>query len=208
MSGSNNETLQTYQDHFDRYIEGTAHETLEHEAQARWIRDVLTYAEVDDPILEIGSAFGRDAKYMQSLGYAPILTDAFDVAIEHLRDNGHDATKLNVITDEIEGDYKVIIACAVFLHFTESELRDVLVKLSGHILPDGVLAFSVKNGEGEEWSEEKMGAPRYFHYWSPQTIQPVLEECGYEMVDLRLEENDKWLHIIAKPKVSPDTPSV
>jgi predicted TPR repeat methyltransferase len=177
---------------------------LEHEAQAKWISDALAYAETSDKILEIGSAFGRDAEFMQALGYSPTLTDAFDAAVEYLHSNGHEATKLNVLTDKLEDEYKVIIACAVFLHFTEDEFRDVLMKLSDHIERDGVLAFSVKNGEGEEWSDEKMGAPRYFHYWNPQKIQPLLEESGYEVLNLRLEENDKWLYVIAKPKEESD----
>lgn len=200
MNEPNKKTLETYQNHFDNYIAGTPGVTEEHESQGVWIKEVLQYAQVADPVLEIGSAFGRDAAYMRALGYDPQVTDAFDAAVDYLRDHGFNATKLNVLTDEIEGKYKVIIACAVFLHFTESELRSVLTKLVDHIAAGGVLGFTLKNGEGEEWSDEKMDAPRYFHYWNVQTLQPILEDCGYGVISIRVVEGDKWLQVIVRPR--------
>src|SRR5258708_2086296 len=148
---SNERTLQTYQDKFDNYVGMTTQETSGH--QQVWIEHLLTMIDKNDSILEIGSAFGRDAQFIINAGYTNVMvTDAFDAALEELRKRDFDKVqKLNVLTDEPEGMYSLIIAAAVFLHFSEDELKTVLANLHEHINNDGILAFSVKQGDGEEW---------------------------------------------------------
>ena len=198
--GSNDQTLEVYQRHFDRYVEGTVQETGPDHCQGKWIADVLERISPDAKILEIGSAFGRDARFMESLGYHPELSDAFDAAVEYLNENGFEARKLNVLQDNIGSTYDLIIASAVFLHFTEEDFRYVLQKLRKNINPGGVLAFSVKNGDGEEWSDHKMGELRYFRYWRTPEIEALLSESGYNLEDARESDDHKWLHFMSSPR--------
>ena len=41
--------------------------------------------------------------------------------MDHLQAQGHNAKKLNVLTDEITGPYNLVFADAVFHHFTTSD---------------------------------------------------------------------------------------
>lgn len=195
---SNAKTLKVYSDHFDRYISGTAGVTTADEFQGKWLQQILGRLSKDARILEIGSAFGRDAKFMQDHGYAPELTDAFDVAVEYLDAHGFTARKLNILTDEIGSQYDAIIACAVFLHFTKEEFVQVLNTCHAHLDKTGILAFSLKKGDGELWTDQKMDAPRYFHYWQPEDMRSFLVNAKLKVIDERITEDGKWLHYITE----------
>ena len=195
----NKTTLNTYQEHFDNYVAKTPQETTG--MQKEWIESLLSQIDYDTPILEIGSAFGRDAAFIQAAGFSNIaLTDAFDAAIRELHERGFEASKLNILTDEPEEKYGLIFASAVFLHFTAEELESVLRKLSSHLEQDGILSFSVKQGDGEEWTSEKMEAPRYFRYWQPEPLREVVEANGYEVTTLdNIDDSQKWLAVTCRP---------
>jgi SAM-dependent methyltransferase len=194
---SNSKTLETYNEHFSNYIDGTVQVTSGFQAQ--WLEYLLSLHSEDSRILELGSAFGRDAIFITGKGFTNFLaTDAFDAAVETLRAKGLNAKKLNLLTDAIEGEYDLILASAVFLHFTATEFNQVLAKVKAALSTDGILGFSVKNGSGEEWSDAKMGAPRFFHYWGEDDLRRTLDEIGYTIVDLRHSDDDKWIHVTAR----------
>ena len=195
---SNTTTLATYQEYFSNYLAGTA--TVASGFQERWLASLLKGLPTSANVLEIGSATGRDAAYMRDLGYDVQTSDAIDAALRELKRKGFSPIRLNVITDEIDGEYDLILASAVFLHFTEMELRIVLEKLRSHIAQEGRLAFSVKQGMGDEWSVHKMSAPRYFKYWQPDTLASLLHEYDYVIKDMRITEDNKWLHFMCGMK--------
>lgn len=198
---TNQTTLNTYQEKFDKYVAGTSQEVSD--TQKTWMNEVLDRVDKDAPILEVGSAFGRDAAFIQAAGYTGItVTDAFDAAVDALKERGFaDAKKLNVLTDEPEGDYGLIFASAVFLHFTEHEFETALQKLHGHLGVSGLLAFTVKEGDGEEWNSAKMEAPRFFHYWREEPLKQTVQKCGYKILEVATNEEfgQKWLAVTAQP---------
>jgi predicted TPR repeat methyltransferase len=77
----------------------------------------------------------------------------------------------------------------------------VLAKIHKALNDGGRFAFSLKQGDGEGWSEEKLGAPRYFCYWTQEQIEQVLSKTGYSSFEVTDggsgHNNAKWLHIIA-----------
>ena len=97
----------------------------------------------------------------------------------------------------------MIFADAVFLHFTEPELRLVLNKVHEALKPTGRLAFTLKAGEGEESTIRKMDGPRYFHFWLEDEITQILQETGFSEVTITTDEDFRgkgrpdWLHITA-----------
>lgn len=191
---SNARTLATYNEHFSNYVDGTAQVTSGF--QKAWLEYLLSNIQKDAPILEIGSAFGRDVAFITEQGFTQLLaTDAFDAAVDTLRSRGFKTEKLNVLEDTIDGQFDLIVASAVFLHFTIAEFLAALNKLKANLTTEGIFGFSVKNGVGEEWSAAKMGAPRFFHYWTEADLRANLNELGYRIVDFRHSEDDKWLHV-------------
>ena len=200
MDNSNKITLDSYQNNFQNYIEGTARSTKDDHFQGQWITSVLNMLTKNARILEIGSAFGRDAQFIYEKGYHNLeLSDAFDAAVEHLNQKGLPARKLNILQDDLKESYDAVFASAVFLHFTRDELRAVLNKLIINLSPTGYLAFSVKQGSGDEWSDHKMGSPRYFCYWQNDELVKLLNSSGYKIVDICNTEDQKWIHVVAQP---------
>ena len=120
--------------------------------------------------------------------------------VKLLREQGHDAKVLNVLTDELGGPHDLVIANAVFLHFKSAELKAVLKKIYASLQPGGTLAFTVKKGTGSGWSAEKMNGPRFFCYWQAQPLRKVVADTGFTNIELAEAKttNANWLQIIAR----------
>ena len=199
MSEMNNRTIESYNAHVQEYIDGTAHAVSG--VVKDWLDGSLADVPKDAKILEFGSAFGRDAEYLAELGYAVQCTDASTVFVDLLQAKGLDAKVLNAITDELPQGLDFVLANAVLLHFTRDEAMQVIGKVYGALEPNGKFAFSLKQGEGEGWSEEKLGAPRFFCYWTEPQIREVLESTGFGDVEIsgdKATANNTWLQIVAK----------
>jgi SAM-dependent methyltransferase len=108
---------------------------------------------------------------------------------------------LNALQDEFGHDYDALYANAVFLHFRPEQFQVVLRKSFDCLKPGGILAFSVKRGEGDGWSDHNLGAPRYFHYWQMSDLQEAVKAADFKIVELseRAGSGDNyWLQIIAR----------
>lgn len=127
-----------------------------------WLNKTLSYIKKEDNILEIGSGFGRDAKYLESLGYKVQRSDATKAFLDILKKQGHEARLLNILTHEIDKGYSLIFANLAFPHLPVQEFIIVLHKILLSLKPEGVLSFSLKYGDGEEWTEKKFGHDAIF----------------------------------------------
>ncbi|HVI52281.1 MAG TPA: methyltransferase domain-containing protein [Candidatus Sulfotelmatobacter sp.] len=199
MAGSNDETLRSYAARVQEYVLGTS-QTVSGPSKD-WIDRALAGLPGSARVMELGSAFGRDAAYMASLGYDVECTDAVDGFVALLQSRGFRARSFNALTDELAGPYDLVMANAVLLHFTADELAVVLERLRRALAPGGRLAFSLKAGEGEEWSSAKLAAPRYFRYWEQDGVAALLRAAGFagwqawEAVTDRAHA--RWLYVIA-----------
>lgn len=164
MNDSNHQTIQSYEAHVQEYINGTPQDVSG--IVKEWLDEAIAGLAKDAHILEFGSAFGRDAAYLQNLGYQVECTDATQAFVDLLKQKGFNARQLNAITDDLGGSYDLVLANAVLLHFTRDETKQVLQKVFAALNPGGTFAFTLKQGEGEKWSEDKLGAPRYFCFWA------------------------------------------
>ena len=199
MSEANNRTVESYNAHIQEYIDGTSHEVSG--VVKDWLDGSLADVPKDARVLEFGSAFGRDAEYLAGLGYAVECTDATPAFVDLLQQKGFDAKVLNAITDELPQGLDFVLANAVLLHFTRDEASQVIKKVFDALNTNGKFAFTLKQGEGEGWSEEKLGAPRFFCYWTEPQIREVLESagfCGVEISGDKETANATWLRIVAK----------
>ncbi|HUO55273.1 MAG TPA: class I SAM-dependent methyltransferase, partial [Rhodoblastus sp.] len=151
MSTDNEKTLQSYAARIQTYAEGTAAEVSG--PVKDWIDGLLDLLAPSARIFELGAAFGRDAAYMRDRGFAVECADAVPGFVEILRARGLSARLFNALTDDFDGPYDLIFANAVLLHFNGDDCARVLAKLRRALAPRGRLAFSLKRGRGEEWSE-------------------------------------------------------
>lgn len=201
----NQKTLQAYDAHVQEYIDNTPKE-LSGEFRT-WLDESLRALPANAKILELGSASGRDADYMESHGFSVERSDASKGFVQFLHSQGHSARLLNAITDEWGSDFDMVFADAVVLHFTREEMSIVAGKAFQALHSGGRFVFSLKQGDGDEFTTRKLGAPRYFCYWQPEAIERVLYDAGFGVVRFSLSDDyrpDKpqWLLITALKKVA------
>jgi len=199
MTDSNHQTIQSYEAHVQEYINGTPQDVSG--VVKEWLDEAIANLPKDARILEFGSAFGRDATYLQNLGYKVECTDATQAFVDLLNQKGFNARRLNAITDDLGGQYDFVLANAVLLHFTRDETKQVLQKVFDALNPGGTFAFTLKQGEGEKWSEDKLGAPRYFCFWTEDQIRQLVEATGFTDVKVtgdKATANATWLQVIAR----------
>ena len=194
LSHHNNCTLEAYQSGIEAYVNGTPSEVTG--AVKTWIDTTLSLLPAQPRIIEIGSAFGRDALYMESQGYHVERTDATKGFVDLLEHKGYSARLFNILTDSFTSTYDLVYANAVFLHFTPEELHQVFDKIYCALSTGGYLSFSVKQGIGEEWTSVKVGNPRYFCYWQADALQTLLEAHDFILVETASIDN--FIYMIAK----------
>lgn len=151
-------------------------------------------------LLEFGTGTGRDALYLESCGLTVHRSDATESFLELLRADGHEARKLDIRTDPLGGPYDGVYANAVLLHLKRDDLPRVLVRARHAVGEGGLLAFTLKEGDGEGWSAAKLDLPRHFTYWRAPEVLSVLAETGWTVLSLdrvpgRLEP---WLYVLAE----------
>lgn len=195
-SESNARTLATYEDSLHRYIAGSP-EGLSGGLKG-FLEGVLGRLQPGATILEIGAGFGRDALYFESQGFRVIPTDAAESFIGELQRRGFQPQRLNALTDPIPSA-DLIYANAVFLHFSREELESVLAKIRAALPAGGILAFTLKEGSGEEWSDAKLDGPRFFRYWQIPELFEVLVRAGFTDIHLDTDQEGPvgWLQVSA-----------
>lgn len=192
---SNARTLETYNAGVDQYIDNTPHDVSG--PVKLWFDRLFEGADEDCRILEIGSAFGRDASYLESKGYQVHRTDGSAGFVNYLRGKGQDATELNVLTDEIpRASFDIAFADAVFLHFNQDEFVQAAKNVHSGLATGGKFGLTLKRGDGEETSTAKMDSYRFFKYWQPSVLSKVLAECGFDPISV--ESDEKWIYAIAQ----------
>ncbi|MCI4679493.1 class I SAM-dependent methyltransferase [Rhodoblastus acidophilus] len=195
MAGSNEKTLQSYAARLAAYVDGTAPDVSG--AVKDWIDALLADLPPSARLFELGAAFGRDAAYIRRRGFRIECADAVPGFVETLRARGLKARLFNVLTDDLPEIYDLIFANAVLLHFTGDEFALALAKLRCALAAGGRLAFSLKRGRGEEWSNAKIGAPRYFLHWEAEDLPPFLRAAGFASWEIACAR-ENWLYVTAR----------
>ncbi|MEV0289126.1 class I SAM-dependent methyltransferase [Kribbella sp. NPDC050820] len=148
-------------------------------------------------VLELGSGTGRDAIELERRGLVVRRTDAAAAFVEMMRADGYDAERLNAITDDFGGPYDAVFADAVFMHFDRAQLTGVLRKAAR---AGPVLAFTTREGKGEEWSNRNLDLPRHFVLWQEEPLRELLTATGWTVEQLSRGEtrNGWWFYVLAR----------
>lgn len=189
-------TIDAYENGLDKYLAGTA--TVVGAEFEPFLDTLASQFHPGDNILEVGSALGRDANYLESKGLRVIRTDVANSFVEYLQKQGREVKTFDVITDDLGERFPGILAQAVFLHFTKHEFETALQNVKKHLLPQGYFALSVKAGEGEEVNDEKLQRDRYFKYWSVDALDEILTGNGFKILHTFRPENGKWIQVITQ----------
>ena len=95
------------------------------------------------------------------------------------------------------GQIDGIWACASLLHLERNDMLPTLREFHRVLKPDGIAYLSVKLGHGEKWTSTSYNRPlsRFFTFWQPETLDPLLETAAFQIVDGWIEQGqrDTWL---------------
>ncbi len=201
MENKNDITIKTYKENFDKYSERTVSEVSGEFKE--WIDNFLNHLPENGSILELGSATGRDARYFASKGYRVTCTDIIPEALEKLSKEGFDTAEFDFRDEPKEewfNNFDGFFANAVLLHAPQDVFEKAILNISKVLKKDGIATFSLKTGEGEEFTQEKIDAPRYYNYHTEDEIRELISQLPFEILNISYVDNKKWLHVILKSK--------
>lgn len=210
MKTENERTLDFYNKHADLYLHrnqvdySTSRGLRDDRVHQDYIRKTLNNLPKDAKMFEVGSGDGRDAKLINSLGYKIQVSDAVDSFIKILTENGFSPLKFNIVTDSFPDSYDYILANAVLVHLTKSEVKDAIKKVYAALNQNGIFATSFKQrlGGGEDWKANITGTSekRFFSYWDINEARKMLEEAGFKILHFQQNGGMRacWIDFIVK----------
>jgi SAM-dependent methyltransferase len=168
----------------------------------RWLTDAVAGLALDARILEIGTASGRDADWLEKRGYTVQRSEAAAGLRDYLTRGGHDVLELNVLTDSLpDSDLDLILANAVLHHLTRDQARQALLSMRRAARR---IAVSVRSGDGEGWHQSNGLPPRFFCYWTPESLTGVLRQSGFSRILTEVKPGagrDAWLYAVASRSI-------
>ena len=80
------------------------------------------------------------------------------------------------------------------------EAAAICDRLFEALAPGGVLGFSMKEGDGEGWTTEKLDAPRYYVYWRAEPLVELVRECGWQPLAVSQAAGSwaSWLYLTCR----------
>ena len=189
-------TLRSYETAPQRYADQSAAPSLALCAFLDLLADTVGFGRV----LEVGSGPGMDAAYLEARGLDVSRTDATPAFVEMMRAAGHKARLLDIRTADLGGPWDAVLAQAVLLHLARAQFADALQRIRQAVMDGGVLAFTVKEGDGDAWSEAKLDLPRHFTYWRERSLHDVLAQTRWAAmcIDHIAGHLEPWLFVMAR----------
>lgn len=141
-------------------------------------------------ILDLGSGPGRDSRYLAARGFSVV---AADFSLEMLR-IGRSAGVSQVQADMARLPFRSNTfagawVCASLLHLPSRNHDQALIELLRVLAPGGLVAVSMKAGEGEGWTEGRsIRRPRWFTLVDPVEFVATLASRGF------METSWSWCH--------------
>jgi 2-polyprenyl-3-methyl-5-hydroxy-6-metoxy-1,4-benzoquinol methylase len=142
----NRETISSYERCAEQYAQSTRGDPSE--IHSRLIHELIRRVGSAGRVLEIGSGPGWDADHLEAEGIDVVRTDVTQAFIDFQHTRGKRISRLDVIEDEIEGEYAGILCLYVLQHVARPLFDSVLRKLSAALSRNGVLLVALRQGKG------------------------------------------------------------
>ena len=194
---SDDATIRAYEQRMEAYL-AADREPQQHVLD--WQQRFVGLVGAGGTVLEVGSGPGRDADRLEALGLAVLRSDATPAFVRRLRDLGHEVLTIDVRTDPLPQRLDGVFANAVLLHLDRDAMPAVLDRIAAALRPGGILACSLKEGDGDEWHSRKLGGPRRFTYWREDPLRTALEAAGFaiEAIEHTRGATEDWLQVLAR----------
>lgn len=217
MSKENEETLKVYNEKAGTYLATSiTHDNIDPEKAKckreklnKFINENIGTLPKGAKIFEFGSGDGKNAKYIEDLGYEITASDVAEDFINATKNKGVKTIKFNVLEDNFNEKYSGVFAWRVFVHFTKEDALQVLKKIYDALEDNGIFVFNVMNREeknvDEEWvdfsNEYHIGAERYYKYFKEEDMNEIIKKTEFKVSKFHTEggeNNNKWLVYVLK----------
>jgi SAM-dependent methyltransferase len=195
----NDITVATYQNNFQKYKDVTPG-IITGELKD-WIDSFAKLLPENGKVFEIGSATGRDARYLSSLGYEVMCTDVIREALDTLSGEGFSTSPYDfrdLPREEWKGQFDGYLANAVLLHAPQHIFEQTLQYAHSILKRGGIAVIVLKSGMGQEMILDKMGAPRYFKYQNDDSLKMALAKMPFEVISVTHSEPKKWIRVLLR----------
>lgn len=193
-------TLKTYQDNFEIYKEKTPNEVSGEFIDL--LNTFISFLPLNSKVFELGSAQGRDARYLRNKGIEMYCTDIIPQALKELEQDNFQTSYYDFREKPKTEWFNIfdgVIAKAVFLHATQEVFEKSINNLSEIVKSGGIFCITFKLGEGEEIEREKIGGDRYFKYYSKLDLEQIIaKNSNFKILDIKETEDAKWIQLILK----------
>ncbi|SRR6266702_3123400 len=177
--------------------------------------EFLGYLAPGSFILDAGCAYGRDTEYMKSKGFqleAIDLSPALIARAKELQPDVSFAVKDVRDTGFSDGTFDGIWCNATLLHLNDEDITKALQEFKRILKPSGVLAVSLKKGEGTSEFVENFSSrsERFFNFKTHESFLELLTNTGLEEIAWHyLNERERygqdkrdldWLYSFSKKK--------
>lgn len=192
-------TISSYRENFNLYEKASPSEI---DAESKiWIDNFISLLPNNANIFEIGSATGRDARYFKSKGLDTTCADVIPEALQKLESEGF-KTEVFDLRDQPKKDWEKyfdgFFANAVLLHIPKEIFKDTIYKIHSVLKENGVFAFSLQLGTGEEIRNNKINSPRFFQYYTEEELINLFNELPFQTIYIKITEDKKWIHLIVR----------
>jgi len=144
----------------------------------------LALLKPDSHVLDAGCAYGRDTDYIKQRGFT---TEAFDLSPELIARAKELYPRLSFKVADVRetgyGDstFNGIWCNATLLHLNDDDMRKALTEFHRILKTGGVLAVSLKKGEGTQEFIETFSSKseRFFNFKTHESFLEMLEEAGF-----------------------------
>lgn len=162
----------------------------------------LQYIKRNGKILDLGCGSGRDSLYFKNKGYDVTAIDGSEELCKLAREyTGLDVKCMDFSEINDIDYYDGIWACASLLHLDNDKLLDVLKKLRIALKDMGYLFVALKNGVGEEETENG----RYYNYFEVADVEKIASNLNFEISEVYMsrsvnnpDETKYWNNFILK----------
>lgn len=129
-------------------------------------------------ILDLGSGPGNHAAYFKEKGFEVLCLDFSDEMLALCRKKGLDTIKMDIEQLDLPDKFDGIWAYASLLHIPKKNAGQIADKLSTMLVPGGVLALALKEGEGEQFedNEKYPGTERWFVYYTDDEVRNIFSD--------------------------------
>jgi SAM-dependent methyltransferase len=190
------ETIQFYDTNAEDYCKST----LETDMESLYI-PFLELIPVGGKILDAGCGSGRDTKAFLERGYFVTSFDASARMVElssHL--TGLQTHHMRFQDVDFHDDFDGIWACSSLLHVQQTEIDDVIARLSTALRPQGILYLSFKEGKGER----SLGGRHYTDFTEMSLKDFLTGRSEFEIVriwtsnDPRPNREERWVNALVR----------